>query len=129
MERRGVQYYMSMEHSKHYLLPACRYIKSESASALVVGAVALASLPPFLVTCDMSCLSVVDCSDTREGLLAVPRVVARVLPPHPRRLQTAVVGPGRAAAQLVPPEGGQFRLLNLVPGPHGLLLLQAHRSL
>lgn len=126
MERRGVQYYMSMEHSKHYLLPACRYIKSESASALVVGAVALASL---LSWSHVTCLSVVDCSDTREGLLAVPRVVARVLPPHPRRLQTAVVGPGRAAAQLVPPEGGQFRLLNLVPGPHGLLLLQAHRSL
>ena len=126
-----------MEHSEHYLLRmkttlTCKLQLLNQIrvrvrdSALVVGAVALASrLPPFLVTC----LSVVDCSDSREGLLAVPRVVARVLPPHPRRLQTAVVGPGRAAAQLVPPEGGQFRLLNLVPGPYGLLLLQAHRTL
>ena len=77
----------------------------------------------------MLSMSVVHCSHPREGFPVVPLVVARLLPPHPRRLQTAVVGPGGAAAQLLPPEGRQFRLLNLVPGPHGLLLLQAHRTL
>ena len=74
-------------------------------------------------------LVVLDCSDPREGLLAVPLVVARLLPPHPGRIQTALAGPGGAAARLVPPQGRQLRLLDLVPGAHGLLLLQAHRTL